>query len=107
MRISTVYLLVTASAFFWGANFVLAGPILADLPPLWAAAMRFVLGAALMFTIAGVRREKLLGLLKRHAGSVSAAGGGRDLRLQPVFLLCASIPPRPTAPRSSWRPIPC
>ena len=67
MRISAVYLLVTASAFFWGANFVLAGPILADLPPLWAAAMRFVLGAALMFIIAGVRREKLLGLLKRHA----------------------------------------
>lgn len=67
MRISTVYLLVTASAFFWGANFVLAAPILADLPPLWAAAMRFVLGAALMFMIAGARREKLLGLLKRHA----------------------------------------
>ena len=68
MRISTVYLLVTASAFFWGANFVLAAPILADLPPLWAAAMRFVLGAALMFMLAAVRREKLLGLLKRHAG---------------------------------------
>ena len=68
MRISTVYLLVTASAFFWGANFVLAAPILADLPPLWAAAMRFVLGAALMFMLAGIRREKLLGLLKRHAG---------------------------------------
>lgn len=68
MGISTVYLLVTASAFFWGANFVLAAPILADLPPLWAAAMRFVLGAVLMFIIAGVRREQLLGLLKRHAG---------------------------------------
>lgn len=68
MGITTVYLLVTASAFFWGANFVLAGPILADLPPLWAAAMRFVLGAALMFIIAGVRREQLLGLLKRNAG---------------------------------------
>jgi hypothetical protein len=41
MRISTVYLLVTASAFFWGANFVLAGPILADLtrcgPPPYAS----------------------------------------------------------------------
>lgn len=68
MRISTVYLLVTVSAFFWGANFVLAAPILADLPPLWAAAMRFVLGAVLMFTIAGVRREALFGLLRRHAG---------------------------------------
>ena len=68
MRISTVYLLVTASAFFWGANFVLAAPILADLPPLGAAAMRFTLGAALMFIIAGVRGEQLFGLLKRHAG---------------------------------------
>jgi drug/metabolite transporter (DMT)-like permease len=68
MGISTVYLLVTLSAFFWGANFVLAGPILADLPPLWAAALRFVLGAILMFMIAGVRREKLLHLLKQHAG---------------------------------------
>lgn len=67
VRISTVYLLVTASAFFWGANFVLAGPILADLPPLWAAAMRFMLAAMLMFAIAGVRRENLLGLVKQHA----------------------------------------
>jgi drug/metabolite transporter (DMT)-like permease len=30
--------------------------------------MRFVLGAALMFIIAGVRREQLFGMLKRHAG---------------------------------------
>lgn len=67
MRISIVYLLVTATAFFWGANFVLAGPILADLPPLWAAAMRFTLAAMLMFAIAGVRRENLLGLVKQHA----------------------------------------
>lgn len=80
MRISTVYLLVTATAFFWGANFVLAGPILAELPPLWAAAMRFVLGATLMLAIAGVRRENLLGLLRQHApiyillGTVGVAG---------------------------------
>jgi len=67
MRTSTVYLLVTTSAFFWGANFVLAGPILADLPALWAAAIRFLLGAVLMFIIAGVRRENLLVLVKRHA----------------------------------------
>lgn len=64
---NTVYLLVTASAFFWGANFVLAGPVLADLPPLWAAAVRFMLGAVLMLAIAGVRRDDLLGLLRRHA----------------------------------------
>jgi drug/metabolite transporter (DMT)-like permease len=64
---TTVYLLVTASTFFWGANFVLAGPVLTDLPPLWAAAVRFMLGAVLMFAIAGVRRDDLLGLLRRHA----------------------------------------
>lgn len=63
-----IYLLVTATALFWGANFVLAGPVLADLPPLWAAAVRFLLGAGLMLAIAGVRRENLLGLLRRHAG---------------------------------------
>jgi len=67
MGITTVYLLVTTSAFFWGANFVLAGPILTDLPPLWAAAIRFLLGAALMFIIAGLRREKMFSLLRRHA----------------------------------------
>lgn len=67
MGIVTVYLLVAAATFFWGANFVLAGPVLADLPPLWAAAVRFLLGAAFMFIIAGVRRENLLGLLRRHA----------------------------------------
>jgi len=67
MGTATVYLLVSAAAFFWGANFVLAGPVLADLPPLWAAAVRFLLGAALMFAIAGARREDLFGLLRRHA----------------------------------------
>ena len=70
----TVYLMVTASAFFWGANFVLAGPVLADLPPLWAAAVRFLLGAALMFIIAGVRKEQLFGLLRRHAAAYLLLG---------------------------------
>jgi len=67
MGIATVYLLVSATALFWGANFVLAGPVLADLPPLWAAAVRFLLGAGLMLAIAAVRREELFGLLRRHA----------------------------------------
>lgn len=74
MGITTVYLLVTASAFFWGANFVLAGPVLADLPPLWAAAIRFLLGAALMFIVAAVRRERLLTLLRRYAGAYLLLG---------------------------------
>lgn len=64
---SAVYLLVMTSAFFWGSNFVLAGPILADLPPLWAAALRFLLGAGLMMALALMRRENLIALLRQHA----------------------------------------
>src|SRR5512135_598606 len=74
MGTTPVYLLVTTSAFFWGANFVLAGFILADQPPLWAAALRFILGAALMLAISGFRREDILGLLRRHAGAYLLLG---------------------------------
>ncbi len=69
-----VYLLVMASAFFWGANFVLAGYVLNDVSPLWAAAFRFVLGAVLMFAIAGFKREELLSLARRHAGAYLMLG---------------------------------
>ncbi|MEN6587543.1 MAG: DMT family transporter [Sulfuricella sp.] len=74
MGTTPVYLLVTTSAFFWGANFVLAGPVLADVPPLWAAALRFMLGAAMMAAIAGLRKENLLILLRRHAGTYLLLG---------------------------------
>jgi drug/metabolite transporter (DMT)-like permease len=63
----TTYLLVSITALFWGANFVLARPVLDDLPPLWAAAVRFLLAAGLMLSIAGMRRENLFMLLRRHA----------------------------------------
>lgn len=68
MSVQLVYLLVSASALFWGANFVLAGPVLADLPPVWAAALRFLLGAGLMLAIAGLRREDLVRLARQHGG---------------------------------------
>lgn len=74
MGITSVYALVTISAFFWGANFVLAGPVLADLSPLWAAAMRFLLGAMLMIAIAGLRGEEMFHLLRRHAGAYLLLG---------------------------------
>ena len=74
MGITAIYLFVAASAFFWGANFVLAGPILADLSPLWAAALRFLLAATLMFIITGVRREDMFGLLRRHAAAYLLLG---------------------------------
>jgi drug/metabolite transporter (DMT)-like permease len=74
LGITPVYVLVTISAFFWGANFVLAGPVLADLSPLWAAATRFLLGAVLMIAIAGLRGEGMLRLLRRHAGAYLLLG---------------------------------
>lgn len=74
MPLNLVYLLVTASAFFCGANFVLAGTVLADLPPLWAAALRFILGAALMLGLALWQGEPLLKQLQRHAGTYLLLG---------------------------------
>lgn len=74
MNPNTVYGLVTISALFWGANFVLAGPVLADLTPLWAGALRFVLGAALMLGIARWRGEDLAGPARRHAGVYGLLG---------------------------------
>ncbi len=66
MGTNLITLLVTTSAFFWGTNFVLAGPVLSDLSPLWAAALRFLLAACLMLVVSGLRREDLLGLIRRH-----------------------------------------
>lgn len=74
MALPFVYLLVTAATLFWGANFVLAGPVLAELPPLWAAAFRFLLGAGLMLGLALLRREELAVLARRHAGSYLLLG---------------------------------
>jgi len=66
MNTSTVYLLVVVSTAFWGGNFVLAGPVMSDLPPLWAAALRFVIGASAMFALAFWRREPLLAPFLRN-----------------------------------------
>jgi drug/metabolite transporter (DMT)-like permease len=63
-----MYFLVTIAVFFWGANFILGGYVIHDLPPLWAAAIRFVLGAMLMFAIVGVRRENLFAPLRKNIG---------------------------------------
>ncbi len=68
MANGNTYLLVTASAFFWGANFLLGGYVIHDIPPLWAAAVRFVLAAMLMFAIVGVKRENLFAPLRKNIG---------------------------------------
>ena len=67
MNATLVYPLVALSALFWGANFALAGPVLADLPPLWAAALRFALGTTLMLGLVAWRSEDLIAPLRRHA----------------------------------------
>ncbi|MHB0991511.1 MAG: DMT family transporter [Burkholderiales bacterium] len=67
MKTRSVYLVVLISTFFWGANFALAGPILHDIPPLWAAALRFSLAALIMVMYALWRKEDLLSALRRHA----------------------------------------
>jgi drug/metabolite transporter (DMT)-like permease len=74
MPVNLVYLLVTTSAFFWGANFVLAAPVLADLSPLWAAALRFLLGSALMLALAWRQGDDLIGRARRHAGAYLLLG---------------------------------
>ena len=74
MPANLLYLLVTLSAFFWGANFVLAGWVLADMPPLWAAALRFLIAAALMLVVAGRRGEGLWQLVRRHAAVYGLLG---------------------------------
>lgn len=67
MNFQMIYLQVMLSAFFWGANFILAGYVLVDLPPLWAAAYRFALAAALMVTITVWRREELIPPARQYA----------------------------------------
>lgn len=67
MKSGAVYAQVLAASLFWGANFVLAGPVLVDLTPLWAAALRFVIGALLMLAIARWQGENLSDSVRSHA----------------------------------------
>ena len=59
MRERTILAQVALAALFWGANFNLAGPVLAAMSPLQAAAGRFGLAALLMLAVVWVRREPL------------------------------------------------
>lgn len=69
-----VYLAVTITAFFWGANFVLAGWVLKDLSPDWASALRFLFGAGLMSILAWRQGENLFGLARRYAANYLLLG---------------------------------
>ena len=74
MANGSVYLLVSITAFFWGANFVLGGFVLEDMPPLWAAAIRFALAVLLMLIIVSFRREPVFAPLRQHASTYAMLG---------------------------------
>lgn len=74
MNPGAVYLRVAVATFFWGANFVLAGVVMNDLTPLWAAALRFIIGAATMLMVAIWRNEPLLPTLRRNTGAYLLLG---------------------------------
>jgi len=52
-------LMATMAAIFWGANFNLARPVIAEMGPYVAGASRYVLAAAVMVLIAQMRKEAI------------------------------------------------
>ena len=59
MGLFGTYLLTALAAIFWGANFNLAKPVVAELPPYLAGASRYLMAAAIMLIITGYRRERI------------------------------------------------
>lgn len=57
MRNIKIYLMATLAAIFWGANFNLARPVLAEMSPYIAGASRYVLAAAVMVLIVQFKRD--------------------------------------------------
>ena len=53
------YLLTAAAAIFWGANFNLAKPVVAEMGPYIAGASRYILAAAIMLLIMSFQRERV------------------------------------------------
>ncbi|EUJ10610.1 putative permease, DMT superfamily [Methylophilaceae bacterium 11] len=53
------YLMATMAAIFWGANFNLAKPVVAEMGPYIAGASRYILAAAIMVLIALIRKENI------------------------------------------------
>lgn len=74
MNTLTAYLLAALASLAWAGNFILAGPILADIPPLWAAALRFTLGALIMLGFALWQGTPLWATARRHLGVFALLG---------------------------------
>lgn len=73
---TALYALAALSALFWGANFNLAGPVLADMAPMSAAAGRFILAALIMAALVAWRGEfsAMLATARRHGGRLALVG---------------------------------
>ena len=65
------YLLLVVTAFFWGANFNLAVPVVAEMHPYVAGALRYLLAAAIMLSLTLFRGESVP---LRHARSYIVLG---------------------------------
>jgi len=59
MSMWLTYLMTTLAAVFWGANFNLAKPVVAELHPYVAGASRYLLAAAIMLAITYYRGERV------------------------------------------------
>lgn len=57
-NIST-YIMASMAALFWGANFNLAKPVVAEMGPYAAGASRYILAAAIMLLIIAARKENI------------------------------------------------
>ena len=51
MQLFTTYLMTAIAAMFWGANFNLAKPVVAEMHPYVAGATRYLIAAAIMLLI--------------------------------------------------------
>lgn len=71
---AAIYGMVALSALFWGANFNLAAPVLADLAAPWAAAGRFLIAAAVMALVLAVRRQGFGRIGLRGIGAYALLG---------------------------------
>lgn len=59
MHTIKTYLMATLAAVFWGANFNLARPVLAEMSPYIAGASRYVLAAAVMVLIVWIKKDMI------------------------------------------------
>ena len=71
MQLIRTYVALALAAILWGANFILAKPVLAEMAPLAAGAWRYLIAAAIVLSVLYLRGG---GLARRHLGSYALLG---------------------------------